>query len=288
MSKKIAVVTGASSGFGKLIAQDLVGAGYRTFGTIRDAHGRNTDAAKALEARGVEVVELDVLDQASVDRAAERILGDAGAVDVLVNNAGTAHNGLLEAFTPESFERQLATNVIGPHRVDRAFLPGMRERRSGLVIFISSVVGRFVLPFVGVYVSSKYALEGMAETLSYEVRPFGIDVAIVEPGAFATEILGKMIQPDDPQRVEAYGATAKLIEKFAEAVKDAGDPQLVSDALLDLVRRPAGARPLRTVLPAEMPVTQINNAVAPIQRSLIEMFGLGELLPKDREASTVA
>lgn len=88
MSKKIAVVTGSSSGFGKLIAEGLADAGYRTFGTMRDAHGRNAEAAKALEARGIEVVELDILDQPSIDRAAERILGDAGAVDVLVNNAG--------------------------------------------------------------------------------------------------------------------------------------------------------------------------------------------------------
>lgn len=254
---------------------------------MRDAHGRNAEAAKALEARGIEVVELDVLDQSSIDRAAERILGDAGAVDVLVNNAGTAHMGLLEAFTPESFERQFATNVFGPHRVDRAFLPGMRERRSGLVIFVSSVVGRFVSPFIGVYAASKFALEAMAETLSYELQSLGVDVAIVEPGAFATEIMGKMIQPDDSQRVAVYGAMAtQLGEKLGAAISDAGDPQIVADAVLALVRLPAGARPLRTVIPADMPVTNINDAVAPIQRSMIEAFGLGELLP-DRQPSTV-
>ncbi len=192
--------------------------------------------------------------------------------------------GLLEAFTPESFERQFATNVFGPHRVDRAFLPGMRERRSGLVIFVSSVVGRFVSPFIGVYAASKFALEAMAETLSYELRSLGVDVAIVEPGAFATEIMGKMIQPDDSQRVAAYGAMAtQLGEKLGAAISDAGDPQIVADAVLALVRLPAGARPLRTVIPADMPVTNINDAVAPIQRSMIEAFGLGELLP-DRQA----
>jgi len=192
--------------------------------------------------------------------------------------------GLLEAFTPESFERQFATNVFGPHRVDRAFLPGMRERRSGLVIFVSSVVGRFVSPFIGVYAASKFALEAMTETLSYELRSLGVDVAIVEPGAFATEIMGKMIQPDDSQRVAAYGAMAtQLGEKLGAAISDAGDPQIVADAVLALVRLPAGARPLRTVIPADMPVTNINDAVAPIQRSMIEAFGLGELLP-DRQA----
>lgn len=250
---------------------------------MRDAKAaRNAEAVEALEARGVEVVELDVTDQASVDRAAEHILREAVAIDVLVNNAGTGHMGVIEAFTPEALERQLATNLVGPHRLDRAFLPGMRQRRSGLVVFIGSVIGRFTAPIAGVYSASKYALEAMAESLSYELRPLGIDVAIVEPGAYETSITSKFIAPDDSERQAEYPHAQRIIEQFGAALTDAGDPNEVADAVLELVKLPAGTRPLRTVVPADHPTAAINASVAPIQRGIIEHFGFRELLPNEK------
>src|SRR6202034_1079233 len=153
----IAVITGTSTGFGYDTARLLAAEGLRVYGTMRDIAGRNAEPARALAALGVTPVELDVTDQASVDRAAAEILDAAGRVDVLVNNAGTAHMGTTEAFTPASLERQFATNVTGPFRVSRAFLPGMRANRSGLLVFVSSTVGRLVVPFTGVYTASKFA-----------------------------------------------------------------------------------------------------------------------------------
>src|ERR1700736_2134321 len=144
------VVTRARSGVGRDTGERFAAGGWRVFATIRDPKGRHAQAAADLERQGIRVVDLEVTDQASVDRAAAEILA-AGAVDVLVNNAGAAYFGILEAFTPETIQRQFDVNVFGQMRVSRAFLPGMRERRNGLVVFVSSVVGRYTFPFGGVY-----------------------------------------------------------------------------------------------------------------------------------------
>jgi NAD(P)-dependent dehydrogenase (short-subunit alcohol dehydrogenase family) len=276
-----AVITGTSTGFGYETAHALAAAGHEVYGTMRDIAGRNAGPARNLAALGVTTVELDVTDQTSVDRAAAQILDAAGYVDVLVNNAGTAHLGTTEAFTPQSFERQLATNVTGPFRVTRAFLPGMRKNRSGLVIFISSTVGRLVLPFTGVYTASKWAVEALAESLSYELRPFDIDVAIVEPGAYATNIFNAVIGPDDAERLASYGDVAKTIDRVGTALAARlGKQGEVAEAIAALVNLPAGTRPLRTPVPAGSATTAINEASAPIQRGLLEAFGLSDLLAK--------
>jgi len=276
----VAVVTGTSTGFGYDTARTLAAAGHQVFGTLRDIAGRNAEPARSLAALGVTTIELDVTDQTSVDRGAAKILAAAGRVDVLVNNAGTAHMGTAEAFTAASFERQFATNVTGPFRLSRAFLPGMRANRSGLVVFVSSVVGRFVVPFTGVYLASKWAIEGLAEALSYELRPFGVDVAIVEPGAYATNIFNAVIGPDDAERLASYGEVAKTIDTIGAALaSSAGNPVEVAEAIAALVATPAGARPLRTVVPAGSPAEAINEAAAPIQRAVLEAFGLEAFLP---------
>jgi len=276
----VAVVTGTSTGFGYDTARLLAAGGYRVFGTMRDIAGRNAEPARKLTALGVTPVEMDVTDQASVDRAAAEILAVAGHVDVLVNNAGTAHMGVTEAHTPASLERQLATNVVGPFRVSRAFLPGMRERGSGLVVFVSSVVGRIVIPFMGTYASSKWAIEALAESFSYELRPFGVDVAIVEPGAYATNIFNSVIVADDTARVASYGEVAKTFDAIAAGLAGTTrDPIEVAEAIVALVALPAGTRPLRTPVPGESPAAAINAAAAPIEQAVLEAYGLGHLLP---------
>ena len=139
MNQRTAVVTGASSGFGKLTAQAFAADGWRVYATMRNAGAKNAASAADLRKAGINVVELDVTSDASVDAAAKTILGEAGTIDVLVNNAGTGHFGIAEAFTPAAVEAQFATNVVGPLRVNRAFLPSMREHKRGLVVFVSSV-----------------------------------------------------------------------------------------------------------------------------------------------------
>jgi len=281
--QRIAVVTGASSGFGKLTVEALAADGWRVFGTMRNVATANAAPAAALRAAGAEVVELDVLSDASVDAAATTILA-AGTPDVLVNNAGNAFFGLVEAFTPDAVERQYATNVVGPLRVNRAFLPAMRERKSGLIVYVSSVVGRFTLPFGGVYASSKWALEALAEVSSYELAPFGVDVAIVEPGAFPTEIGAKVTIADDDARTASYGDVAATLSGAVNgalaAVAQTRDSADVANAIVRLANAPAGTRPLRTTVPADPATDAINAAVGPIQTGIISAFGLGDLLPK--------
>ncbi|MDB5026701.1 MAG: short-chain dehydrogenase/reductase [Candidatus Eremiobacteraeota bacterium] len=278
----VAVVTGTSTGFGYDTARLLAAAGHRVFGTMRDIAGRNAEPARKLSALGITLVELDVTDQESVDRGAAAILAAAGRVDILVNNAGTAHMGTTEAFTPASLDRQFATNVTGPFRLSRAFLPGMRANNSGLVVFVSSGVGRFVLPFAGVYVASKWALEGLAESLSYELRPFGVDVAIVEPGSYATNISNAFIAPDDTERLATYGEVGKTFDKIAAGLASrAGRSEEVAEAIAALVAAPAGQRPLRTVVPGDLTAAAINATAAPIQRATLEAFGLGAFLPPE-------
>jgi NAD(P)-dependent dehydrogenase (short-subunit alcohol dehydrogenase family) len=278
--KRTAVITGASSGFGLLTAKAFAAAGWRVYATMRDAARRNAGVAGELQNLGIGIAELDVTSDATVDAAAKTILAEAGAVDVLVNNAGTAFFGIQEAFTPAAVERQFATNVFGPLRVNRAFLPAMRERRSGLVVYISSGVGRFIVPFGGIYTASKWALEALAETSSYELAPFDVDVAIVEPGAFGTNIFSVVSSADDAARVASYGHVAKLAEARVagiEASSAGRDPNDVANVILRLANLPAGTRPLRTPVPDNPVVSAINDAVAPIQGKLIASFGLSEL-----------
>jgi NAD(P)-dependent dehydrogenase (short-subunit alcohol dehydrogenase family) len=283
MSQRTVVVTGASSGFGRLTAEAFAADGWHVYATMRNPASKNAQAAADLEAAGISVVELDVTNDASVDAAAKTILAGAGALDVLVNNAGTGYFGIEEAFTPSAVEAQFATNVVGPLRVNRAFLPGMRAKKSGLVVFVSSVVGRFVVPFGGIYVASKWALEALAETLSYEVAPFNIDVAIVEPGAYPTEIFGNTFGADDASVVASYGDVAKIADQVSSglgASAQGKDPKDVADAILRLANAPAGQRPLRTPVPHHPAAEAINAATSPVQHEVLKAFGLGALLPK--------
>jgi len=283
MTQRTALVTGANSGFGRLTAEAFAADGWRVYATMRNTTTKNAQAAAELRKAGISVVELDVTDDASVDAAAKTVLAEAGALDVLVNNAGTGHFGFAEAFTPAAVEAQFATNVVGPLRVNRAFLPSMRDRKSGLVVFVSSVVGRIVFPFTGIYTASKWALEALAETFSYELAPFGVDVAIVEPGAYPTDIFSKVAGPDDAARVGEYSALASLEQQLSEGLSASTtgrDPQEVADAILRLANAPAGERPLRTPVPSNPAVDAINAATASIQHEVMKSIGFESLLPK--------
>ncbi len=279
--QKTIVVTGASSGFGRDTAERYAEAGWRVFAGMRGVRSKHAKAAAELEQLGIRTVELEITDQASVDRAATEILA-AGPVDVLVNNAGAAYFGIVEAFTPETIQRQFDVNVFGQMRITRAFLPGMRERRSGLVLYVTSVVGRYTMPFGGVYSSSKWALEALAESSSYELAPLGVDVAIVQPAAYSTNISNSGVGPDDEQRLGGYGAVTPLMAKIFSALESSTEgrnSREVADAIFAIAEMPAGTRPLRTPVPGEPAITAINAAVAPIQRQVMENLGLAALLP---------
>ena len=283
MSKtRIAVVTGANSGFGRHTVQAFHDDGWRVYATMRDVATRNARAAAELRSSGIDVIELDVTSDASVDSAASAIFAESDEVDVVVNNAGNAYFGVLEAFTPDAVEQQFRTNVFGPLRVNRAFLPKMRARKSGLVIYVSSVVGRLVHPFAGAYTASKWALEALAETASYELAPFDVDVAIVQPGAFATEIFGKIIPPDDAERSISYAAEARQAKlgAFFAISREGRDSADVATVILRLANAPAGSRPLRTSVPYDGEAEALNVAAESVQRNLLTRAGFADSLPK--------
>jgi NAD(P)-dependent dehydrogenase (short-subunit alcohol dehydrogenase family) len=280
--KHVAVVTGSSNGFGRDTVELFLREGWRVFATMRGADAKNAKAAGELRALGAEIVELDVTSDASVNAAAKTILAASdGRVDVLVNNAGTGHFGFVEAHTPQSAEKQFATNVVGPLRVNRAFLPSMRARKSGLVVYVGSVVGRLIYPFSGIYVASKFAIEALAESAAYELRPFNVDVAIVQPGAYATNIFSSIVLPDDAARLAEYAVLDKHFETLNAGLGSATQGKSsteVADAIVALAKAPAGARPLRTVVGGDPRANQINDLTAPIQRSILTDFGFTDLL----------
>ena len=195
MSQNI-IVTGTNSGFGRLIAQTLASKGHQVFATMRDIAGRNAAVAAELTAAGegrIHVVEMSPGNDSSVEQAVAAVLAQAGHIDVLVNNAGFATAGLAETLTSEQLLEQFNINVVGPHRTMRAVVPSMRARGKGLIIQISSGLGRIVFPLMGTYCSSKFALEALSESYRYELKPVGVEVSILQPGAFPTELAQHMM-----------------------------------------------------------------------------------------------
>ena len=288
MERLAVLITGSSSGFGKLIAQTLAQDGHLIFASMRNIGGRNLEPARELvewsnrEGGSIKVVELDVTNQDSVDVAVRSILDSAGQIDVVVNNAGTGAVGVLEAFTVEQTQQLFDVNTFGPLRVNRAVLPHMRERRSGLLIHISSVAGRLCAPMCAAYSASKFALESIAEYLSDELAYFGIDSVVVEPGAYPTPAEYKRLLPADSDVVEAYSEVTTMRQQIFATMEEftsnarAPDPQEVAAGVKRLIDMPAGQRPLRTVLgnTAVGGLEHLNRASEEGKRQLLESRGL--------------
>jgi NAD(P)-dependent dehydrogenase (short-subunit alcohol dehydrogenase family) len=303
MAKKQSIlVTGAGSGFGARIVRTQLQAGDTVFATMREPDGRNAPAAaelaeaaeatpaaelaEAAEATPgtLHVLELDVTNDTSVESAVDQALRLAGRLDVVVNNAGIGSGGFAETFTVPQFEQLFNVNVFGVQRVTRAALPAMREAGAGLLVFVSSIMGRLVIPFSAPYTATKFAVEGLAESYAIELAGTGVDVAIVEPGGFPTGIGERIVAGADVDRVAGYGDRAQLADEMWGAIMqemegpDAPDPQLVADAVRDLVAAPAGGRPLRTVVDplmgGDLP-SELNRAGAKLQAELLQGLKLG-------------
>ncbi len=253
MSKKI-LITGASGGFGKLTAKTLLEKGHQVAASMRNPEGKNKPHADELTAAGATIVEIDVTSTDSVNTGVQAAIDALGGLDVVVNNAGVGVLGLQEQFTPEDFQRLFDINVFGVQRVNRAALPHLRRQGTGLLVHVSSLLGRMTLPFYGPYNASKWALEAVAENYRTELSGFGVDSVIVEPGGFPTTFFNALIRPSDQSQDEAYGdflhAPKQLFDNFegALASNPAQDPQNVADAITQVIETPAGERPFRTVV----------------------------------------
>jgi NADP-dependent 3-hydroxy acid dehydrogenase YdfG len=283
MSKTV-LITGTSNGFGKDAAKTLAEAGYHVFATMRDMNGRNRAAADELRSKGIEVLELDVTNDASVNAAFNALYSKSGSkVDVLINNAGLFAQGISETYTPEQVREMFDVNVFGIQRVIRAALPEMRKRKSGLVINIGSILGRVTIPFIGLYGASKFAVEALTESYRYELSQLGVDVVLVQPSAYPTGLYAATLQAADAGRAAEYGDIAALPGAFAEFLKgvfsgaDAPDSHDVAKTLVELIGTPTGKRPNRVIVGAGYGADAVNAVVQPIQAQMIAGIGFEKL-----------
>ncbi len=263
-------------------------AGHTVYASMRDTGGKNREAREQLqrvadrERLTLRVLDLDVTAPDSADKV-ERLLAETGRLDVLVNNAGHMSIGIAESFSEDQVRQQMEVNFFAPVRLCRAVLPHMRQRRSGLIVHVSSIVGRVLFPACAFYCASKFALEAYAEVLHYELTPFGIDSVIVQPGPFPTRLLENSPGPADQDRTNGYEQISSMREMFTEyfrqffASEEAPDPQMVADAILRLIEDPPGQRPLRTVCGLDYGAKIINGQTAPIQADVLRALGMAEM-----------
>ncbi len=290
------LLTGAGGGFGKLTALALRARGNTVVGTLRESAGRNAAAAADLRAAGVHVVEMDVTDDASVTRGVSEAQRLAGPLDVVINNAGVGVLGVQEAFTAADLQRLFDINVFGAHRVTRAVTPHLRANGRGLIVFVSSLLGRIAVPFYGPYNASKWALEALAENYSLELSGFGVDVSIVEPGGFPTSFIPNLMKPSDAERAKSLQALSDAAEGFLTgfeqflAANPTQDPSLVADAMVALVESAEGTRPFRVAVDTVgmgAAVEPYNEHLAALTKGVFTNFGITGMLARRAEAVRV-
>lgn len=283
LSGKSVLITGTSSGFGRLAALHFARSGASVIASMRNFNGgKRPEAQELLDTASAEklklsVIEIDVTrdDQVAAGAAkAEKIAG--GALDALVNNAGVGIAGPIELHDHAAAMRQFNTNLFGYHRMARAVLPKMRERRQGLLVQISSQLGRVILPNIGMYCATKYAVEAMFEAMAYELAPLGVDVTIVQPGGYPTKIwangeryFAEMMESADAERKAAFAGHIEMAQGFFNG-GGSTDPMDVPRAIAEIITLPPGKRPLRRpVHPNTQATDTLNAAHAQVQAAVL-------------------
>ena len=248
------LITGASGEFGKRISFQLLEKGHTVIASMREVSGKNSDIAKKLEKAGAYIIEIDVSSDDSVNQGITKAIKITNCIDVVINNAGIGAFGFQESFTTKDWQKIFNVNLFGVQRVNRAILTHMRLQNSGLIVHISSLIGRMIFPYWGPYSASKWALEALAENYRVELLQLGIESCIIEPGPYPTTFFDTLMKPSDTQRVQSYGELSQMsIEfsnKFEEALASnkAQNPQNVADAISLLIDKDIGKRPFRTVV----------------------------------------
>ncbi|KAG1467384.1 hypothetical protein G6F57_013041 [Rhizopus arrhizus] len=237
-SSRLILITGVSSGFGRALAQQALQAGHRVVGTVRNDEARV--AFEALAPGRAFGRLLDVTDADAIDALVADVEANVGAIDVLVNNAGYGHEGILEESTLAELRHQFEVNVLGPAALIKAVLPHMRARRRGHILNITSMGGFITMPGIAWYCGSKFALEGISEALGKEVAAFGIHVTAVAPGSFRTDWAGRSMARA-PRSIEDYDALFDPIRSAREAKSghQLGDPVKAAQAMLQIINSDA-------------------------------------------------
>ena len=273
---KSILITGCSSGFGRLMAEDFARKGAKVFATMRNLPRPEADELVTLastESLDLHVIEIDVQSDEQVTAGvakAEEMAG--GAIDILINNAGIGYAGPIELQDMQATQLIFDTNVYGPHRMSRAVLPAMRRAKNGLIFNISSQLGRVIVPSAGHYSPTKFALEAMSEAMAYELVPHGIEVCVIEPGGYPTKVWvnRNKLASELKERLnfDERAAYPQLVARMGreDGTRRTADPMDVPNAIAEIIAKPAGTRPLRKeVHPGSKPQIAINEVTAKVQ-----------------------
>jgi NAD(P)-dependent dehydrogenase (short-subunit alcohol dehydrogenase family) len=292
--KKIILVTGASSGFGRLTAEALARAGHIVYASMRDTKGRNAPEVKSIDtfsrSNGVDLraLELDVQSQPSVDQAVQQIISTDGRIDVLIHNAGHMVFGPAEAFTPEQYAELFDINVLSTQRVNRAALPHMRGQKEAFLVWVSSSSSAGgTPPYLAPYFGAKAAMDAIAVQYARELTRWGIETTLVVPGAFTggTNHFAHSGRPADTARAAEYdagpykGFGEQVLKAFAAIVPPDADAGAVAEAVVKVVATPFGKRPFRVhVDPTEDGADVTFNVMDRVRAEMLHRVGLGDLL----------
>lgn len=292
--KYVILVTGASSGFGRMTAEALADAGHTVYASMRETLGRNASqvAAAAAYARehrvDLRTIELDVASQDSVDAALARIIAEHGRLDVVVHNAGHMVYGPAEAFTPEQLAALYDVNVLSAQRVNRAALPQLRRQGRGLLVWVSSSSARGgTPPYLAPYFAAKAGMDALAVSYAGELARWGIETSIIVPGAFTkgTNHFAHSGKPADEERARQYaegptaGITETALKGLAMLEPEDADPEEVARAIVRVVDTPFGKRPFRIHIDPSSDGAEIVNGVADrVRAELLRRIGLEDVL----------
>ena len=273
---KSILITGCSSGFGRLAAESYARQGAKVFATMRRLPRKEAEELRIMalnEKLDLQVIEIDVTNDKQVEEGvAQAIAGAGGTIDVLINNAGISYGGPVEIQDMDATRHMFETNVFGPQRMARAVLPAMRKAKSGLIINVSSQLGKVIVPAYGQYSPTKFALEAMSQSLAYELVPHGIDVTIIQPGGYPTNIwknanenFNRLLGRAEEKHTDGYGAMIAVMAARAGGGGDT-DPMDVPNAMAEVISMAPGTRPLRrAVHPGLKPQLPLNDLVDTVQ-----------------------
>ena len=292
--KQVILVTGASSGFGRLMAHALAAAGHTVYASMRGLSGKNADQVGVIAAYAkqhkvdLRAVELDVQSDDSAASAVTSIMAEHGRLDVLIHNAGHMVWGPSEAYTAEELAHLYDVNVLGPQRVNRSALPHMRSAKRGLVVWISSSsVAGGIPPMLGPYFAAKAGMDALAVCYARELAPFGIETSIVVPGAFTkgTNHFAHAGAPTDAARAAEYeaalpkGFADKMLKALAATVPEDADPEIVAEAVVKIVDTPFGKRPFRVVVdPASDGAAVSFPVIDRVREEFLRRIGFADLM----------
>jgi NAD(P)-dependent dehydrogenase (short-subunit alcohol dehydrogenase family) len=300
--KKVILITGASSGFGRLTAEALAKAGHTVYASMRNTASRNAEVVAQMAAfarthdADLRTVELDVQSQPSIDDAVASILAATGRIEVLMHNAGHMAFGPAEAFTPEQFAQLYDINVLSTQRVNRAVLPHLRRQKQGLLVWVSSSSSAGgTPPYLAPYFAAKAAMDAIAVQYARELSRWGIETSIIVPGAFTsgTNHFAHTGLPADTARAEEYesgpypGFGDEIQHAFAGIVPPDADAGQVADAIVDVVNAPFGKRPFRVHVDPTQDGADVGFAVLDrLRAEMLHRVGMGDLLvPRSEHAA---